>query len=190
MGVVLVLTLLVLMRFPPHDDHRPPLSPPRFRLATLMWGVAGACVLVAVLTSLSAYGVFAAILFVLAVGAHIIGARLGHILRDHGSRRERNSPGLAERYRSVDPTEFAPATKLGQRRRLGRLILILTVTWTVLGAAGGAVLMLVVNGRDANVANVASGAAAFAVLGAIWGFALAAFMQEFVGAIAQALRGK
>jgi hypothetical protein len=155
-----------------------------------MWCVAGACVLLAVLTSLDAYGVFAAILFVLAVGAHLIGARLGHLLRDHGNRLDPNSSEFAERYRSVEPKEFAPTTKLSEHRRPGLLILILTVTWTILGAIGGAGLMVFVNGRAANVTNVSTGAAAFAVLGAIWGFALAAFMQEFVVAIAQAMRGK
>ena len=183
-------TPVIPMRIPPHDDHRQPLSPPRFRLRTLMWGVAGLCVLLAILTSLDAYGMFAAVLFVLAVVAHVVGARMGHLLRDSGQQVTRNSPGAAERFRSVQPQEFAPATTLSQRRRPGRLILILTITWTALGALGGTLLMLVLNGRDANVLNVVSGAAAFSVLGAIWGFALAAFMQEMLSALVQALRSK
>jgi hypothetical protein len=155
-----------------------------------MWSVAGLCVLLAILTSLDAYGMFAAILFVLAVVGHVVGARMGHLLRDSGQQVTRRSPDAAERFRSVQPQEFAPTTTLSQRRKPGRLILVLTITWAVLGALGGALLMLVLNGREANVLNVVSGAVAFSVLGAIWGFALAAFMQEMLSALVQALRSK
>ncbi len=175
------------MALPP-DDRRPALEPPRFRLRTLLALVAVCCLLLAIITSLNPYGMFAAIMLVLTVLAHILGATLGHKLRDYGSRPpqgEEQRPA-AERYRHVEPAEFAPTTRLSGRRGPGRLILIMSITWAVLGAAGGAILLVVVNGERSSIVNIASGAAAFGVLGAIWGFALASFLQELLGALWEA----
>ena len=69
--------------FPP-DDRRPGLSPPRFRLRTLLWLVTVACVLLTLLLSLDTYGVLFTILLVMAIAAHWMGAALGHRLRDNG----------------------------------------------------------------------------------------------------------
>jgi hypothetical protein len=66
----------------------------------------------------------------------------------------------------------------------------MSLTWAVLGAVGGAILLVVVNGERSSVVNIASGAAAFGVLGAIWGFALASFLQELLGALWEAHRVK
>ena len=79
------------MATPIPDDRRLPLEPPQFRLRTLLLVIAGLCLLLAVLISLNPYGMFAAIMLVLIVLAHVAGATIGHRLRDHGDRRAPNS---------------------------------------------------------------------------------------------------
>jgi hypothetical protein len=174
----------------PPDDFRQPLSPPRFRLRTLLIAVGLLCVLLAVITTLNPYGVFAAIMLVLTVIAHFVGAAIGHRLRDLGSQPLSTTAPAEERFRPVETSQFAPRGRLGQHRGPGRLVLWLTVIWAVLGGGAGAALLIVVNGERANVTNVASGAAAFAVLGAIWGFALASFLKETLIAWWEAQRTK
>jgi hypothetical protein len=176
---------------PVPSDRREPLSPPKFRLRTLLLIVGLLCVLLAIITSLDAYGMFAAIMLVLSVTAHFVGAAIGHRLRDHGSQPvDEKTPTFEERYRAVQPAEFAPATRLSRRRGPGKLIVSMTIAWAVIGAAGGAALLYFLNGEQSNVVNLSSGAAAFAVLGAIWGFALASFLQEMLSALFEAHRVK
>lgn len=175
------------MNQPPDNDHRPPLEPPRFRLSTLMLAVAVACMFLALLTSLTAYGTLAAILLTLSILGHMLGATLGHQLRANGSRTADNQPPY---IRPVASSEFAPVSRLSRRNAPGRLILIMTITWALLGMAGGATFLAIFNGEQASVTNVAAGASAFGVLGAIWGFALASFVKELLIAWLEAQRVK
>lgn len=167
----------------PHvpDDRRPALEPPQFRLRTLLWLLALACVLLAILTSLDAYGIFAIVMLTLSIVAHLLGAAIGHRLRDNGDHplppRDHAGP-----YPAVAPHEFAPTTKLSQRRRQNRLVVGLTIAWTLIGGVAGGVGIYLAIGQRANITNVTAGALAFAVLGAIWGFALSAFVNELWGA--------
>jgi hypothetical protein len=177
------------MSYPP-TDRRAALEPPQFRLRTLLLLVALLCALLAFTTSLDAYGVFAAVMSVLIVAAHLIGATLGHRLRANGDKPVPPPTDAEERFRAVAEHEFAPATKLSQRRRPGWIIAILTAIGLLLGAGGGAVLLVIVNGARANLVNVGSGASAFAVLGGMGGFLLAAFGQEIIGALWEAQRGR
>src|SRR4051812_40695997 len=101
---------------PAPDDRRLPLSPPKFRLRTLLLIVSLLCILLAIITSLDAYGMFAAIMLVLSIIAHFVGAAIGHQLRDHGSQPAEDAPKVEERYRAVQPAEFAPTTRLSRRR--------------------------------------------------------------------------
>lgn len=174
------------------EQPRPVLQPPRFRLRTLLVLVAACCLLLVVLNALDPYGKFATIMLVLTITAHFVGASLGHRLRDVGSRPAAGAKPLsmAERYPRVAPQQFAPATRLSHRRGPGRLIVVMTVSWALVGAVGGATLLYLVNGERSSLLNVASGAAAFAVLGAIWGFALASFLQEILTAIFEAHKVK
>jgi hypothetical protein len=174
---------------PAADDRRPALQPPRFRLRTLLAIVGGCCILLAILPSLNFYAMFATIMFVLSVIAHFMGAMIGHRLRDHGSQ-VATGQSIRERYPHVDVAQFPPATRLSRRRGPGRLIVIMTIAWSLVGAVGGAALLMVLNGERASVVNVTSGALAFAVLGAIWGFALAAFLQEMLSALWEAHKVK
>lgn len=176
---------------PLSDQPRPVLEPPRFRLRTLLVVVAICCALLAFITTLDPYGMFAAIMLVLTVVAHVVGASLGHRLREAGSRPAAGeNTAASERFRPVEPQQFAPATRLSHRRRPGRLILAMTITLAILGAIGGAALLVLLNGERATLVNVGFGAAAFSVLGAMGGFALAAFAQEVLAALFEAQKLK
>jgi hypothetical protein len=178
-----------IMAHPP-DDRRPGLRPPQFRLRTLLAAIAVLCALLSLLTSLSAYGAFAAILFVLAVLAHLAGATLGHQLRDNGGHPQPAGQNKREPRWLVQEADFAPATKLSQRRRPGILILVLTVLGTAAGGTGGAIALLLLYRDRATAWSVGSGSCAFAVLGGIGAFVVASFALEVLSAMWEAQRGR
>ena len=148
------------------------------------------CVLLAIIASLDAYGIFATVLFALAVAAHLIGAALGHQLRAHGDQPLPARTTALDARRPVSADEFAPTTQLSRHQGPGRWVIWHTAVWCLLGAIAGGVLMLILCGDKANVTNISAGAIAFAVLGAIWGFALGAFLKETIGAWLEAHKTK
>ncbi|HTN77526.1 MAG TPA: hypothetical protein VL096_19845, partial [Pirellulaceae bacterium] len=167
------------------DDQRPGLPPPKFGMRFMFWMIGILCALLAIMTTLDAYGIFATILLALAIAAHVIATAIGHKLRDAPT----NPSGAnSERGPLTSPIPFAPTTQLSQRRGPGKFIIISTIVWSVMGGGGGAVLLVYLNGERANITNVTAGAFAFAALGAMAGFALAAFLQELFGAWWQAKR--
>lgn len=177
-------------RVPPTDD-RPALQPPRFRLRTLLWGVGLLCVFFAVSSTLGGYALFALVLLVLSILAHVAGNALGMRLRANGSSRlplgeeeqRRRSAGYAPPQRG----EVAPATWLGQRYSLGKPILLLTALGVIGGAAGGWVLLNHMYGQ-ATLINLSAGTFACGVLGGIWSFLGVGFLQVLVAAVWQASR--
>jgi hypothetical protein len=172
------------------DDHRPGLPPPRFGLAGLMVAVTLLGGFFALLNYAGSHAAALAILFALAVIAHVVGNAMGTRLRQNGDtppcdRPARNPAGRRDRPQAAD---FAPATKLRNRSALGRPIAWITVSGTVAGGLlGGFVFWRLVD-RPADYAGVLCGALAAAVLGGIWTFVAASFLQVAGGAMWQALR--
>ena len=155
-----------------------------------MWLIALFGLLLAVTSSLDAYGIFATVLTVLAVAAHLIGAAIGHRLRDNGDRPLPPKSASDAGYLPLSANEFAPATSLSERRGPSKWVVWNAIVWCLLGAIAGGILLGILCGEKANVTNIGAGAIAFAVLGAIWGFALGAFFQETIGAWWQAQKTK
>ena len=147
-----------------------------------------------ILAANSAFGGFAAAiiaLFLLAVFAHIAGNWLGTQLRDLGnaSRQERQmneSPGRLERKLGRD--DFAAATQLGTQQPIPLWVKVSVLVGALAGCVGGVALVLLWNVGPVPVLGLLFGALAFAVLGAIWSFALGAFLHFGWSAWRQAVR--
>lgn len=169
---------------PDPDDRRPALQPPRFGLGSLLAVVALLGLVFAFAHYVGLYGFVIALLAALCLMAHIAGNAIGTRLRDGERPRPDGSRGTtsARPVQPVSPANFAPATRLRSRYSLGRPVLIVSgvgaLVWGVAGALG---LDWLTQGKAAWTV-LALGAAASAVLGAIWTFAAASFIQVSAGA--------
>ena len=168
------------------DDFRHPLPPPRFSLATMFWAIGMLAVLFATMSYLGTSAALLLALFATAVFAHVAGNALGTKLRDSGdtSLVPMNERGASLRQRGA-ATDFAPTTKLRDRYALGWPALMATVAGAVVGGLlGGVGLTLSMN--QITVQAVALAVIASTVLGAIWAFAAASFIQVSFTAARQA----
>ena len=159
-----------------------------------MWAFVVLGVIFALIGYLGSYSTLLIILFVLAVVAHVAGNVLGTQLRNNGDTplgADGYKTGRRIRVRKATPADFAPVTRLGDHSSLGRPIVIVTCAGTVLGAvAGGAGLFLLVH-EELSVSTIGSitlGMLAAGVLGAIWTFLAASFLQVACSALRQATR--
>jgi hypothetical protein len=175
---------------PDFDDRRAGLPPPRFSLATMLWVVGALGVLFAAMTYVGSYAMLLLILFALAIFAHVAGNALGTRLREHGDRPLRSdgeTPTKSPAWQRAADSDFAPTTRLGTRYALGKPTLIATVVGVVLGGVlggGGLTLMM----ERMTVSTVGLAVFASAVLGGIWAFLAASFVQVSFGAAWQATR--
>ena len=166
------------------EDLAPALSPPQFGLRELFWFVAFTALGLVGLKVLPPLVSAVTILFGLAIFAHVIGNALGSRLRDHGDIAQQASPQAepiqAERH-------FAPTTELSDHRGLSRMTMILTGVGAGVGCLAGGGALAVINWEKATIANVGLAAVACAVLGGIFGFGMASFLQVALEAWRQAV---
>lgn len=177
-------------QLPPLDDRRPVLRPPQFRLWALFAGVAVLGGLFAIVHYFGSYGAAIGLLALLCVIGHFAGSALGTRLRACGDQPLHADGSALPVKRSIvkpDPADFAPTTKLRQRRSLGRRNLLITLAGAMVAGCGGYFGLQFLDPRmDWPVMGV--GIAAFAVLGAIWTFATASFLQVMGSEFLQARR--
>ena len=174
------------------EDFRPGLNPPRFRLGSLMWAFVFLGAIFALMSYLGSHATLLAILFALAIVAHVAGNCLGTQLRRNGdtpvaSATNRTKP----RVQKPTPQDFAPTTRLRQRTSLGRPIVIVTGLGTLLGGllgGSGLLLLIPIESSLSSLSSLALGAAAAGVLGGIWTFLAMSFLQVAGGALWQATR--
>lgn len=130
------------------------------------------------------------ILFALCVVAHVAGNAIGTKLREFGDTplEADDTPAGVHPIAKPAPSDFAPVTRLRQRRPLGRRILFITGCGALLGALVGylGIEWLVEGPTDWQVC--AMGAFGSAVLGGIWTFAAASFIQVTFGEFLHARR--
>jgi hypothetical protein len=151
-----------------------------------MWIVALLGVFFALINYLGSHATAVIVLFGLVVFAHVAGNAIGTRLRASGSRLA-NRAQTTNLQRSEAPT-FAPATRLRQRKSLGRTIIVVTTAGIVVGALVGGLGFSLLANQPVTIASVAMGATASAVLGGIWTFMAASFVQVAIGAAWQASR--
>lgn len=131
----------------------------------------------------------ALILLAVSIFCHVAGNAIGTRLREIGDRRESRFDVSPRRTNDgPQPHEFAPATQLGQRRSLGWVIVIATVTGTAAGGIGGGLWTWLFSNRPVGPFNVAVGVVAFAVLGGMAAFIMVGFVQVLLGALWQAMQ--
>jgi hypothetical protein len=130
------------------------------------------------------------IFFLLCVLAHVAGNAMGTRLRDIGSETSAGQPRMFDLRRGgrVSARYFAPATKLREKRSLGKPIVVITALGAVAGGvAGGLGLAWLTEGRAPWPVSVL-GIGACVVLGAIWTFVAGSFVQVMLGAWLHAAR--
>jgi hypothetical protein len=175
----------------PPDDRRPALQPPQFGLLGIFVALTVIAVLFAVTHYFGSYGAAIVALFVLCVVAHVVGNALGTRLRDFGDQpvRADGSPAPRSRqFQKPSANQFAPHTRLRDRSSLGKRILFVTVFGAGLGAFLGFVGVQWVADDRTTWPVFLLGTGACAVLGAIWTFATASFLQVTVGEFLHARR--
>jgi Flp pilus assembly protein TadB len=171
------------------DDRRAGLEPPQFRLSTLLYAVALLAVLCALVSYFGLHSALVLILFALAIAAHVAGNALGTQLRANGDKPlpgKDGKPTMQWIRRPPTADEFAPATELGDRRSLGRPIVIATISGGVLTAVLGGILLLTILQRTPTLVALIGGTVACGALGAFWTFLAFGFVQVAWGAICQA----
>lgn len=175
----------------PPDDRRPVLQPPRFGLFSLLVAIAVISGLLAIVHYFGAYGACIAILFALCVVAHVMGNAMGTRLRDLGDTPVGADGSPAPRpvhLEKPSASDFAPLTRLRERQSLGKRIVVITTAGALAGGLlGYAGVCWFADGRTAWHV-FAFGTVACAVLGGIWTFAAASFLQVMFGELLHAHR--
>ena len=170
----------------------PALQPPQFRLATMLWIVAGLSVLFAAMVAVGPLAAFGLLLLVLSVFAHVIGAALGGRLRSIGNMTPadgeqapgRRSPGRVQQH------EYAPATALRRRTALSTATIAFTVSGAALAGVGGGALLIWITWGSVNLSTAAVAVGSSSVLGGLLGFATGSFTQIAGGAWREAHTGE
>jgi lysylphosphatidylglycerol synthetase-like protein (DUF2156 family) len=165
------------------------LKRPQFRLSTMMWLTALVGVCMALVTYIGAWAAMVVGLFVLMIGAHVVGNALGTKLRRSGDslsgKESAPGPGSSALARPVSES-FAPTTHLRDRKSLGLPVLIATgVGFLVCGLLASLLLPQVLDPKPTWEA-VLAGAIACGVLGALVTFAGFSFLQVTIKALWQA----
>lgn len=175
---------------PNANDLRPGLRPPQFRLSTILWWVAGLCVIFALMPRIGPYGSFVLILGTAAVALHVIGNALGTQLRENGDTLLDEAGRPLPRRRRIPPEQrhFAPTTTLGAKGSLGFTLLVLTSAGAIVGAIGGGAALALLMGPGASIPSLAVAILSSGVLGGFLGFLTSSFTQVLFGAIRHASR--
>ena len=169
-------------------DARRGLTPPQYRLSTLLAFITVVAIVLALYEVIGAYGTFWLIVFLLGVLGHIAGNALGKQLRDHGSRPldatepTGNHPGASE------PVQHAPRTRLSHHRSLGNIVYWGTFVGSIASAVGGCWWLLHSMQQEFTLGAALVAIVAFAVLGGIWSFLAVGFLYVIAGALRQALK--
>jgi hypothetical protein len=166
---------------------KPPLKPPQFSLRTLFVVVTLVACISALATAVSPM-VLAGILFLLvSIAAHVAGNKLGTTLRDHASQ-QRLSQELTAAQRSPPASlEYAPTTRLRERRALGLLAAVFTIFGMATGAAAAIAGALSFT-KSATPADLVVYGIAGGVLCGFFTFAVVAFLQVLLTAAWEASR--
>lgn len=173
------------------DDRRPTLQPPRFGLGSLFIAVAVMGALSAVVHYFGGYGAAIAILFLLCVAGHVLGNALGTKLRQFGDTPLEEDGTPVRHIVAIAkplPADFAPVSRLHGRHPLGKRIVFITGTGGVLGALIGFLAIVWFTEGPMEWRMTVLGIFACSVLGGIWTFAAASFIQVTIGVFVHAHR--
>jgi hypothetical protein len=126
--------------------------------------------------------VLAGILFlIVSIAAHVAGNKLGTTLRDHASRQRLAQESPPPQRAPVASSEYAPTTRLRERRALGLLAAVFTILGIAIGAAAAIVgalsFTMSATPADLIVYGIAGG-----VLCGFFTFAAVAFLQVLLTA--------
>lgn len=160
--------------------------------------VAVICFVMATFSSAGPVAGWSLVLALAVVVAHVAGNMIGTQLRANGSRPlpiNDEAGGLLDRTsarrrpangRGLSDEHFAPATRLSQRRPLGRFMAVMTSCGAVCGAIAGWVLLANYYATLASVPVFAVASISAGVLGGLFAFSVFSLLQVLLGAVWQA----
>lgn len=163
------------------------LPPPQFSVLSLLVCMFLLAAVFAAFKYAGPFGGFAAVLTVLTVLGHVLGNALGTRLRKGGQTASDEQPPIVE-SRQLQASDFAPSTRLRQRRPLGMPVLIATTGGVLAGVLFSIGLFWGNYWPGATAIHLVVAAIAFGVLGGIWTFLGTSFLQVSVGELVSASR--
>jgi hypothetical protein len=149
--------------------------------------VAACAVLLALNQWLSPMAVAGIAFLAISIFCHVAGNAIGTRLRAIGDQRQTPEEDSALGTGRLEARDFAPVTRLSQRRSLGWTIAVAGLTGLIVGGFGGGFVTLHFSTGPVDPANVLIGIIAFGTLGGMGSFLIAGFLQVIGGAIWQAL---
>lgn len=160
--------------------------------------VAVVCCVMATFSAAGPIAGWAVVLALLVVLAHVAGNALGTQLRANGSKPLPICEGEPESFDGVvvpdrqpsvhrlSTEHFAPATRLSQRRPLGRFMAMMTICGAIVGTGVAWILLANYYAAVATVPMFAVASISAGVLGGLFAFALCSLLQVLLGAVWQA----
>lgn len=171
----------------PPGPLQPPLKPPQFSLRTLFVLLTLVACFSALATAVSPMVLAGIVFLVVSIAAHVAGNKLGTTLRDHARRQQLSQKLTPEHGAPIAGLEYAPATRLRERKALGLLAAIVTVVGVGAGATVAVVGALSFT-RHATPADLIVYGVAGGILCGFFTFALVAFVQTMSTAAWEASR--
>ena len=178
---------------PPHREPKPrtiapnskrkhaSLEAPQFRLSTLMLLITSFSGVLAASLVLPPLMTFALVLLLAAIVAHVAGNYLGTKLRNSAtelSRSEQSQTEQKEVWREVvqQTREAIPRSRLTDRSPVGIAITLFIALGVIASTTAGSYWLSTAQTEPPAWPDFLMGCFAFAVLGAIWGFAVGGFV--------------
>lgn len=183
------------MSIDPHADLSAPATelssfdrPFQFRLRTLLLFIAAIAVLTAVLTRVGPAWSIAVVLGTLLISVHVMANAWGTRASNRASQRRGDESTASDGQESLEtlPLQFAPHTRLRDRRRQGWLTPLCTVCGAAIGGTLGTALFYTLYFGVGGYAAVVTGGFSAAVVGGFLGYLASTFLGVASRALSEA----
>ena len=154
------------------------------RLTTFLWLAVALAVAFAAINWLGLAGWLAAIVMLGSIGMHVAGNAIGTRMQEAT---DRDLARRGSKFQSA-PVPALPPTHLEQRTRVGRLLPVSAGIGGVVGGVSGGIALATLT--PASLPGVILGGVSSAVLGGIFGFLLASFVEILRTSIREALEAE
>jgi hypothetical protein len=176
---------------PEIDASATEVRPFQFSLRTLLLFVSAVAVLMAIITRVGAVWSVAIVLGLLLVTAHISANAFGTRAVNRTTQRlARRHEDDADELCVTGPLQFAPHSRLSERRRLGWSMPLATVVGAAVGGTFGSVLLSTLYFEAGGFGAVLLGGFSATVLGGFLGFLASTFIGVTGRALSEASRGE
>jgi hypothetical protein len=162
----------------PEDARHLP-RPPQFSVRTLLIGIAVVGAFCALAVRLPPYLVAIGAFIGLLAAAHVFGNSLGMALRRSGSASTLESGAHIGARPAAVPADVRRSLLNYHHQVRGKAVQTWTIASALVGALLGSVLLIWFSPQDVRIVGICLGTASFALLGGLFGFWAASFLQVF-----------